>query len=157
MSRRNWKRVRPTSLRHAMELCKDYALERNNLSVDRIAERMGLADKWVIYKWMDSGRIPAVLIPAFEVACGVDFVTRWLASRDGKLLIEMPTGRNLGAEDVNNLQEVLHAAVGALIDFYGNKKKADETLADITTALESLAWHKGNVAQHDHPQLELGD
>lgn len=50
MSRRNWKHIQPTSLRQALELCKDHAKERHNLSVERIAERMGLADHWALYK-----------------------------------------------------------------------------------------------------------
>lgn len=42
MSRRNWKRWQPATLRDALKGCKDFALERHNLSVERIAERMGL-------------------------------------------------------------------------------------------------------------------
>lgn len=155
MSRRNWKKLQPTSLREATEWCKDYALSKNK-SVDRIAESMGLADKWSLYKWIDNGRMPAVLIPAYEAACGIDYVTRWFASRDGKLLIDMPTGRSLNSADVSELQGLLHTAVGALLDFYQHKKPAQETLADITNALESLAWHRGNVEQHNQPQLDLG-
>jgi hypothetical protein len=157
MARRNWKKVQPTSLRNALELCKEFAREKHNLSVERIAERMGEADHWNLYKWFQSGRMPAVLIPAYEAACGIDFVTRWLANRDGKLLITIPTGRNLGTTDLNDLQEVLHTAVGSLIAFYQQKKATDETLADLTHALQILAWHRGNVAQHETPQLNLGE
>lgn len=156
MTRRNWKRTQPTSLRQAIELCKEFAREKHNLSVERIAQRMGEADHWTLYKWMQNGRMPAVAIPAYEAACGIDFITRWLASRDGKLLIEIPTGRGLTGADINELQGVLHCAVGALIEFYQHKKGATETLAEITTALSGLAWHKGNVEQHEHPQLDLG-
>ncbi|AOE92049.1 hypothetical protein LBM341_03799 (plasmid) [Ralstonia solanacearum] len=60
VTRRNWKRIRPTSLRHALELCKDYAKERHNLSVERIAESMGLADHWTLYKWFQNGRMQAI-------------------------------------------------------------------------------------------------
>lgn len=157
MSRRNWKKVQPTSLRHAMELCKDHAREQRNYSVERIAEEMGQEDHWTLYKWFQSGRMPAVLIPAFEAACGIDFVSRWLATRSGKLTIDIPTGRTVKASDVVALQEVLHSAVGSLLAFYDDKKEVAETLADITNALESLAWHKGNVEQHSQPQLELGE
>ena len=59
MSRRNWKRIQPTSLRHALELCKDFAKERHNLSVERIAERMGLTDHWTVYKWIQRRGLPA--------------------------------------------------------------------------------------------------
>jgi len=58
MTKRNWKRVQPSSLRNALELCKDYAKERHNLSVERIADRMGLSDHWTVYKWIQTGRIP---------------------------------------------------------------------------------------------------
>lgn len=156
MTRRNWKKLQPTSLRHALELCKEHAREKQNLSVERIAERMGEADHWALYKWLQNGRMPAVAIPAYEAACGIDYVTRWLAARDGKLLIEMPTGRILNSEDVSELQGLLHTAVGALIEFYHQEKPANETVADITNALASLAWHKGNVEQHNQPQLDLG-
>lgn len=157
MTRRNWKRTQPNSLRHALELCKDYALEKHNVGVDRIAERMGLADKWVLYKWMDTGRIPGVLIPAYEAACGIDFVTRWLAGTSGKLLIAVPSGRKLKVNDVSTLQESLHSTVTALMDFYNGKAEQAATLATVTNALESLAWHRGNVEQHNQPQLDLGD
>lgn len=40
-----WKRLRPTSLRHALEACKEHAREVRNLGVERIAEQMGLADR----------------------------------------------------------------------------------------------------------------
>lgn len=157
MSRRNWKKLQPTSLRHALELCKDFAKEKHNLSVERIAERMGEADHWTVYKWLQNGRMPAVLIPAYEAACGIDFVTRWLAGASGKLLIAVPTGRKLKANDVSALQQSLHSSVTALMDFYNDKVNAEEALAAITTGMESLAWHKGNVEQHNQPQLELGN
>ena len=44
MSRRNWKTLQPTSLREAMELCKDHARERLNKGVERIADDMGVSD-----------------------------------------------------------------------------------------------------------------
>jgi hypothetical protein len=37
--RRNWNALQPSSLRQALELCKEYARERRNLSVERIAEK----------------------------------------------------------------------------------------------------------------------
>lgn len=40
--------------------------ERHNLSVERIAERMGLTDHWTVYKWIQTGRIPANHDPALR-------------------------------------------------------------------------------------------
>jgi hypothetical protein len=101
--RRNWNALQPSSLRQALELCKEYARERRNLSVERIAEKMGVTDHWTIYKWVQSGRIPANMIQPYESVCGIEYVTRWLAASGGKLLVDIPTGRNLVNADVIEL------------------------------------------------------
>lgn len=155
MTRRNWKRVQPHSLRHALELCKEFARERHNLSVERIAEKMGLADHWTLYKWFQSGRIPANMILAYETHCGIDFVTRWLAASAGKLVIEIPSGRRASPTDMQALQEVLHDTVGQLLQFYAGKTEAGDTLAAVGKAMEGLAWHRGNVEKHGQPELEF--
>lgn len=155
MARRNWKRIRPNSLRHALELCKDYARDKHNLSIEQIAELMGLADHWALYKWLQNGRMPAVVIPAYEAACNTDFVTRWLSSRGGYLMVPMPTGRKIDTADVSALQESLHHTVTALMKFYAGNSEAEATLDAVASSMESLAWHRGNVEQYDCPQLEL--
>lgn len=155
MNRRSWKNARPTSLRHALELCKDYAIEAHNKSVQRIADEMGLPDHWALYKWLQTGRMPANLIRPYERACQCDYVTRWIAASAGRMTIEMPTGRNCTAQDTQVLQELLTAATGKLLAFYAKNSEAEETLAAIQAAMEGLAWHRGNVSQTDHPQLEL--
>jgi hypothetical protein len=157
MIRRNWKTARPTSLLHAMELCKQYALVKHNMSEQRIAERMGLPNHWALYKWLASGRMPAVMIPAYEAACGCHYVTQWLAASAGKLAIDMPTGKACDATDIQELQVLLHATTGALLAFHAGQQDADHTLATIQCAMESLGWHHGNVAQHKTPQLDLGE
>lgn len=156
MSRRRWKAVQPTSLRHALELCKDHAREVHNRSVERIADLMGLPDHWALYKWLQNGRMPASCIRPFEQACGIDLVTRWIAASAGRLLVDMPTGKTCKATDIQQLQELLHAAAGGLIDFYAGKAEQDDVLGIIQGAMTALAWHRRNVEQHDNPQLELG-
>lgn len=155
MKRRNWNRIQPTSLRHAMQLCKDHARERHNLSVERIAERMGLTDHWIIYKWIESGRMPAILIPAYEAVCGINYVTRWLAVSADHLLVKIPTGKKAKPEDIQVVQEELNAAVGALIQFTAGRTTAEQTLESIQNALEQLAFHRENVKKHAQPELEF--
>lgn len=157
MTRRSWKNVQPSSIRQAMEWSLEFAKERHNLSVERIAERMGQANHWALYKWLTEGRMPAVLIPAFEHACGISLVSRWLASTSGKLLIDIPSGRTCTAQDVNELQGVLNATTGALIAFYQGQLDADAAQAALQAGLTSLAWHRSNVQQHANPQLDLGE
>ena len=155
MTRRSWKHVQPTSLRHALELCKDYARERRNLSVERIAERMGEVDHWNLYKWLSSARMPLSLIRAYEETCGIDFVTRYLAVSAGKLLIEMRIGRTPSAQDIHALQETLNTAVGQILAFHAGRVEATEALAAIQCGMEALGYHHRNVQKHGQPELSF--
>lgn len=152
----HWKRKQPTSLRHALELCKDHARERHNLSVERIAERLAMPDHYALYKWMQSGRMPAAVIPAFEHVTGANFVTRYLASSANQLLIPMPTGHQAKADDMQQLQGLLHAAAGAILGFYAGKTDLEQTLADIRNGMEALGWHHANIRLHHTPELAFG-
>lgn len=152
---RNWKRIQATSLRHALELCKEHAQQRHNLSVERIAERLGVTDHWTIYKWIQTGRIPANMILPYEAACGIDFVTRFLASSGGKLLIAMPTGRDLLQGDVIALHSDFATALQHLTDFYDSKRDPAAALAALQHHLENVAFHHANVTKHSTPELEF--
>lgn len=154
--RRNWKSVQPNSLVDALRLAKDYAREKHQCSVERIADLMGITAD-LLYKWLANGRMPATLIPVFENVCRCNFVSRWIAASGGHLLIQWPTGRMAGDADMHALQSGLNAAVGELLKFYKGDSNADETLTAVRSAMEGLAWHHRNVSQADQPQLELGE
>ena len=74
MTRRNWKQVRPNSAIDALRLCKEYAQEKNNLSIERIADRMGVTHD-SLYKWLASGKLPFNLLLAYEHTCGCHFAS----------------------------------------------------------------------------------
>lgn len=156
MPKRNWKRTQPTGLNHAMELCLEYARERHNRSVDRVAEGMGMANKWTLYKWMESGSLPARMIRPFEDQCGIDFVSRYLATSAGKLVIDVPTGKKAKVCDIAELQELLNAATGQLIKFWRGNGDAGETLAAIQSGMEALALHRGQVEKSQQPEFDFG-
>ncbi len=153
--RRNWKRLQPTSLRHALELSKDHARERLNKSVERIADEMGVTDHWVIYKWVQNGRIPANMIRPFEAACGIDYVTRWLVASGGRVMIDLPIGRKMQSTDVVELHNGFGAALQLLNDFYSGKAAQHDTVAAISAHLEQVAWHRANVIQFNTPELDF--
>lgn len=157
MTRLNWRRIRPTSFSHAMELCLDHARIVKKLSVDRVADLMGLPNKWVIYKWMESGRMPGNLIPVFENVCDIKYVTQWLAQAGHQLLIAIPTGRNATAKDIHELQAAAHDAVGLLIRFYQSQASADDTIAALHGLMQDLGWHRINVEKFAQPELALMD
>jgi hypothetical protein len=147
MPKRNWKRAQPRDLRHAMDLCLEYARERFNRSVDNVAD----------LKWIEAGSMPVRKVKAFEHACGIDFLSRWLAMSGNKLVIEIPIGKLADPEDVQALQEITHAAIGSLIKFYKEQADSDETLAAVQTALERLAWHRANVEKCRQPELPFDE
>ena len=153
--KRNWKKVRPTSLLHALELCVDYAREVHNLSVERIADRMGETTHHALYKWLAEGGMPMRKLRPFEHACGCKFGSRWVAMSGDLLTIDIPTGRSGDSHDVMALQETLNDAVGALLAFYSGKAPAEDVLARITAGMEGLAFHRENVKKHDQPELDL--
>lgn len=152
---RNWKRTHPTSLSDAIALCLEFGREKHNRSVDRVADLMGVTNKWTLYKWVENGRIPAILIRPFEHACGADFVTRYLALSGHKLVIDVPVGKRTGLAEIQALQEATTAAMGGLIEFSTGKASAADVISSITLALEGLAWHRVNVAKTAQPELEL--
>lgn len=156
MTRRNWKQVRANSATHALRLCKEYAQDKHNLSIERIADRMGVTHD-SLYKWLATGRLPFILLPAFEHACGCHFASEWAAASAGKVVINLPTGRTVQQGDLVELNTGFGAALQLLADFYSAPGKADatQTLAALTTHLQQVAWHQANVAQFSTPELEF--
>lgn len=60
MPSRNWKHP-PQTIQAALEACLDHARLKHHRSLDHVAADMGLVSHWVLYKWVESGRIPAVM------------------------------------------------------------------------------------------------
>lgn len=155
MVRRNWKRVNPTSLRQAIELCAEHGRDKCNLSVERIAERMGVASHFTLYKWMESGKLPASMILPFENVCGISLITAYLAHSHNQLVIPMPTGRRAEHIELNELSQAMHETVLALYRFQDGERTADATLAAIMGLMEDLAYQSGNIEKEKQPELQL--
>lgn len=154
MTTRNWKHP-PQSMQEAMVACINHARDKHRRSVEHIAADMGQANAWTLYKWVESGRLPAVLIRPFELACRCDFVTRFLAHAAHRLIIDIPTGKLPAQADLHALQGATNEAMTALLGFAAGKLQAAEVMATVTTALEQLAYQRENVARNAQPELEL--
>ena len=156
MKRKYWKDHQTlTSMSRSIELCLEHARFKYNRSIDQVADRMGLANKWTLYKWMESGRLPAILIRPFEVACGVDYVSRYIGHSAHKLLVDIPTGRKATSRDINTLQTSFSDAVSLLLKFYDNQQEVEETLSALYLVMEQLALHQGEVTKFKQPELDL--
>ena len=156
MTRRVWNNVRPNSLLQALRFCKEFAQDRHNLSVERIADRMGVTHD-SLYKWLATGRLPAILIPAYEHACGASFASVWLATSANKLVIDMPTGRKADGTEPIDMNSSCAAALQLLTAFYAAPQATDPeaTLLALRQHMEQVAFHHNNVAQYATPELEF--
>lgn len=154
MRKRNWNTWQPNCLQDAVEGCLGFALAKHHRSVDQVADLVG-ESKWTVYKWVQTGGIPAKKIAGFEHACGRGYITRYLASSGGKLLIDVPTGRSASPIDIAALQAACNSAIGALIDFAAGKAAADTTHAALTAAMTALAQERAHVERHNQPELDL--
>lgn len=156
MTRRVWKHARATSLVHALRLCKEYGQEVRRLSVERIADLMGVTHD-SLYKWLATGRMPAMLIPPYEQACGCHYVSDWLAAAAGRLVVPMPTGRKASSADLVATNTGWAESFQLLTAFYADPAAADteRTLGALRTHLEQVAYHHHNVARSGAPELEF--
>ena len=137
---------RPRSFQHAMELCLQFALEQHNLDVESIADRMGLANHWTLYGWMESGQLPCVSIRPFELACGADYITQWICASAGKLVFQTPTGVSCGEAQIGEIQTLFSDAMANLISFYRHENPAEEAIEAINAVILGLIWQRENVA-----------
>lgn len=152
---RFWRRHIPTSLRAAVDESLAYAKEAHNLGVEQIAERLQYGSYWTLYKQLADLNLKITQVRAFEHACGIDLISRYLAASAGRVVIEVPAGRTTSAEDMQALQMNINTAVGALLAFYAGRADAEATLGAVTESLTELAWHRENVRKHASPELQL--
>ena len=157
MPPRNWKRFRANNLRDAMRACKDFALEKHQLSVARIAELMGDVTEDSLYGWLSKGRMPVALVPTFELVCGAHFVSDWLAASAGRMVIAMPKGRKPSEAELHQITEGCSTAMRKLAAFYADPAKVDtaELMELLQRHLEQVAFQHRNVGQYIAPELEF--
>ncbi len=152
---RNWKNVRATNIRDALRLCKDYAKDKQNLSVAQIAELLSITEE-ALYKWLSSGSMPAHKILAYEHVCGCHFVTDYLASSNGQLVIQIPLGRAPTPMEINDLQMLINESLRDLMLYYDGNSDPKNTENSLTSALMGLAVHREVVKQGEQQALEFG-
>jgi len=154
MSKTYWKRVVPHNMNHAIQLCKQHAQDNKNMSVARIADHLAITTD-TLYKWLGNGRIPANHVFAYEQACGISFITEYLAHSQGLLLIKVPTGRKAKNKDLTDLQVFMTEVSALLIKCHDNRGSTQETMDSIKLLMQDLAWHEKNVGVMEEPQVEF--
>ena len=151
----NWKNRQPNSIRHAMDLCLEYSRVKHNRSIDHIADLMGLSNKWVLYKWLQTGKLPSILIRSFETACGIDYVSRYVCHSAHKLMLDIPTGRKATCRDIQSIQSGFATVTSKLLAVYDGGDEVEQALNEITVLMEELAWHRVNIERYLQPELDF--
>ncbi|MBF5006380.1 hypothetical protein [Diaphorobacter caeni] len=156
MTRPIWKNRRATSLVHALRMCKEYAQVRRNLSIERIADRMGVSHE-SLYKWLATGKLPAILLPSYELTCGVHYASEWLAASAGRLVVPMPKGAKADDAELIAMNTSWAAAFQALNKFYSapSAEAAESTLGALREHMAQVAYHQANVEQFATPELDF--
>lgn len=152
---RFWKHRISPSLQDALAESTAYALEAHNRSVEQISDLMGLDNQWTLRKYITEVRLPVRLIRAFEHACGIDLITRWLSSSANRISVPIPQGKRPTGEDMQTLAHALADAQSALISFYSGERSEQETIAAVWAGMKEMAGHKLNVEKFTQPELPL--
>jgi transcriptional regulator with XRE-family HTH domain len=137
-----------------MRLCKDFAKEKKNLSVERIADLMGVSSD-NLYAWLGNGKMHLALIPTYEHICGCNFISDHLVHSQGKLAVKIPSGRDMQDKDLMAIHKSFSKTMTLLAEFYSEKADAVETLNAITEHMQAAAWHRGNVQKHLQPEFDF--
>ena len=156
MTRPNWKNRRASSLVDALRLCKEYAQARRNLSIERIADRMGVSHE-SLYKWLAAGKLPAILLPAYELNCGVHYASEWLAASANRLVVPMPKGAKSSDAELLAMNTSWAACFQALNKFYSapNKEAAESTIGALREHMAQVYYHQANVEHFATPELDF--
>lgn len=154
MSRTNWKCLVPHSMVKALNLAKEHGKEKKQQSVQRIGDRLGVSPD-CLYKWLGDATMPVNKVIAFEDACGISFVTEYLAHSQGYLLVKAPTGRKAEHKDLNQLQLYMAQVAAKIIEANEGACTAQEAIDHIKVLMQDLAFQQKNVAVTQYPQEEL--
>lgn len=156
MAPRKRKTAQPISLRDAMECCLKHGKYQHNLSVQRVADLLGVSSHYTIYRWLENGRLPASLIIPFERACDANFVTTYLIHATGRMAVDIPVGSWPEVSEFNRLQIIFADALKTLVRYYDSQDvSAEETRSALMEVMESLAWYWQNIAKSQAPELDF--
>jgi len=146
------KRLVARSLEEALQRTKEYGKERHNMSVDRLADRIG-SNSSNVYKYISDATLPVNKLIAFEEASGILLVTQYLAHSHNCLLVPIPNGRKATNKEISELQKQCNNAMNLLIDLYEGKGSTDDVISGLNLIMQDFAYHRNNAEKQQQPEL----
>lgn len=134
------------SVRDAIESCLAYARRTRKADVGEIAGVMGLKNKWVLYKWVESGRLPANQIPSFEAACGCADLSEALGLAAGVLTFPTHADGQTRLSTTADAHLVVARGLSAAIAAERHGKYESESALALDQAIDALRWLRDRVS-----------
>ena len=154
MSRRNWNQVVPRSLADALQLNKEFACQTKQMSVARIADRIGCSTD-SLYKYLGGATMPANLLIPFMDACHKVYPLQYLAHSLNLLLIPMPRGRKAEHKTLVQLNMFCSQVMAMMLALQSGESSQKEVADNLTMLMESIAYHRAEVQKQVQPELSL--
>ncbi|MCB6182349.1 hypothetical protein LIN78_02110 [Leeia sp. TBRC 13508] len=143
----------PTSLDDAIEKATQQA-DRSRRPAKVMADLMGVELK-TYYRWLSESSMPLNRLRQFETFCGAHFVSDYLSTAAGRVVIEIPVGKKAKPEDIANMQAMFGKAIMLLSQFWETRDGMEETLSVLTETLQQVAFQRENVLKSVSPELDL--
>lgn len=107
---------------------------------------------------MLDGTLPLNRLVTLEHIVGAQFISEYLCVFQGnKVVIDIARGKKSDVVDIAELQAQIAQSMACLAQFYAGKANADDTIAELTASITSLAYQRENVRKVETPELLLGD
>lgn len=101
--------------------------------------------------------MPIHKIRQFEEFCGIHYVSEYLCSAAGKVVINIPVGKKASVEDLAEMHAGFAEAITLLSRHYLDGGPVDETISALSHSLKQIAFHRQNAMKHSQPELEIFD
>lgn len=154
MSRQNWNQLVPQSLSGALQLNKDFAISTKQMSVPRIADRIGCSTD-SLYKYLGGATMPANLLIPFMEACHRVYPLQYMAHSLNLLLIPMPRGRKAEHKTLVQLNMFCSQVMALMLSLQSGEANSKDVVNHLTLLLESIAYHRAEVQKQVQPELDL--
>lgn len=154
MSRKNWNQLVARSLTESLQLCKEFAIANKQMSVPRIADRIGTSPD-MLYKHLGGATMPAfMLIPYMEATHRI-YPLQYMAHSLNHLLAPMPRGRKAEHKTLIALSQFCNAVMGQMLALQSGECQPQNVTDQLTLLMENLAYHRLESQKHDQPELDL--
>ena len=129
---------RTSAIQVALRNCLNTVKKTHYLGINDVADVMKVS-RDVLYKWVQTGRIPACHIADFEDACSDTSLSRTLAAAQGYLLVPNAPGVTVQHSGVVHTHSLVATAMLAATVALNESERSEQAVRAISQAIDGLA------------------